>query len=161
MPLRICQALMLPLASDSDPDIVKPGEDRVDRVGLEQQTVGQAVVRRIVHVFSEPADSSRFAEAMMCVQVPIRSWCRLLLWSMASAPSLLTARRANSVVLVGFLGAGRIQRDRHPRTCRERRWTGSTIGKRCGSPPKRCLSSMWFGYDARMALYEQKSAYTR
>ena len=32
MPLRICQVLMLLLASDSDPDIVGPGEDRVDRV---------------------------------------------------------------------------------------------------------------------------------
>lgn len=129
MPLRICQVFMLLLASDSDPDIVGPGEDRVDRVdamagcgpflvdivghvAFEQQTVVQAVVRRIIHVFSEPADSSRFAEAMMRVQVPIRSWCRLLLWSMASAPSLLAARRPNSVVLVGFLGAGRVQRNR-------------------------------------------------
>lgn len=120
MPLRICQALMLLTTSDSDPDIVGPGEDRVDRVdamavcspppvdivghvAFEQQTVGQAMVRHII------------AEAMMCVQVPIRSWCRLLLlllWSMASAPSLLAACRPNSVVLVGFLGAGRVQRNR-------------------------------------------------
>ena len=85
--------------------------DIVGHVAFEQQTVGQAVVRRIVHVFSEPAVVSRFAEAMMCIQVPIRSWCRLLLWSMASAPSLLAARRPNSVVLVGFLGVGRVQRD--------------------------------------------------
>ncbi|MBQ9680904.1 MAG: hypothetical protein IJV49_00965 [Aeriscardovia sp.] len=80
-------------------------------MAFEQQTVGQAMVQRIVHVFSELAVVSRFAEAMMCVQVPIRSWCRLLLWSMTSVPSLLAARRPNSVVLVGFLGAGRVQQD--------------------------------------------------